>query len=106
MSTDLHICVGTSNRTKGMFSHVVGLDKRFIHFGNFDNLPFDEDIETPPFSCFGKELKFAINKYRENNIDKLKLMLYPCPGSSIHVLEGSACIRCGTALLLMETFSA
>eukprot|EP00956_Cyclotella_meneghiniana_P001466 scaffold1621_cov117-Cyclotella_meneghiniana.AAC.2 len=105
MSTDLHICVGTSNRKKGWFGHVVGLDKRFIHFGNFDNLPFDEDIETPPFSCFGRELKFAIHKYRENNIDKLKLMLYPCPGSSIHVLECCAFIRCGSKLLLLKPFS-
>lgn len=95
MSTDLHIYVGTENsdRNKAWSSSVVGVEKRYIHFGNFKDLPFDEDIESPIFSCFGKEWKFAIRKQRDqNNIDTFKMTIYPCPGCSKHILIGSALV--------------
>ena len=105
MSTDLHIYVGTgtSDGNKAFSGGVVGVEKRYIHFRNFKDLPFDEDIESPIFSCFGKEWKFAIRK----GINQLKMILHPCPGSSKHVICGTVLVSVCTSTkhLAAEVFS-
>eukprot|EP00956_Cyclotella_meneghiniana_P012029 scaffold17043_cov36-Cyclotella_meneghiniana.AAC.8 len=69
----------------------IETELRTFHFHKFHGLPFEEDIESAVFHCFGHSWKLQIRKTSEGSLGVY--LLLPLPTISEHKIRGDFICR-------------
>eukprot|EP00956_Cyclotella_meneghiniana_P033441 scaffold96225_cov35-Cyclotella_meneghiniana.AAC.2 len=88
MSSSPTIHIGTPPRYKASHPNPnpIETELRTFHFHKFHGLPFEEDIESAVFHCFGHAWKLQIRKTSEGRLGVY--LLLPLPAISEHKIRG------------------
>ena len=111
MPKEVQLAVGIPHRLfNSTFENSIDSDLKILHFHNLEELPFDEDIDTPEFWCFEQKWKLRLHISRPQQIKMcIGLFLVHCPSPNKYYCRGEFCLvvapyREGVPIVYNEEF--